>query len=239
MKKFPKMIFNNKNGIELSTISSVMLLMFVLLFSYSSFVVAAENLPFYDTPEFTPRWIDPGSEELNAFHQIPAFNFIDQEGRKISRESMQGKVYVAQFFFTSCPGICITMRSKLAMVQDAFAGDSDVKILSHSIRPSSDTVDVLKEYAQKYGINSEQWHLLTGNRESIYQLAKSAYFAHEDLGSLTEVKDILDFLHTENLLLIDQNFRIRGVYNGLSAASVSYLIDDIKILKSEFGSLPL
>jgi len=113
-----------------------------------------------------------------------------------------------------------------------------VAILSHSIRPTSDTVEVLKEYAVRNNVQSNKWHLLTGNKELTYSLAKSAYFANEDLGELKEAKDLLDFLHSENLLLIDKNRRIRGIYNGLSASSVSYLIDDIKILKAENNASP-
>lgn len=212
------------------------LLIAVIVFTaaLSSALAESENtLPYYDSMEFTPKWIEAGSAELDGFHAIPDFEFIDQDGETVSHESMQDKIFVANFFFTSCPGICIRMRSKLSMVQEAYLDDSEVAILSHSIRPSSDTVEVLKEYAIRNNVQSNKWHLLTGNKELTYSLAKSAYFANEDLGELKEAKDLLDFLHSENLLLIDKNRRIRGIYNGLSASSVNYLIEDIKLLKSE------
>lgn len=196
-------------------------------------VSADDTLPYYDSMEFTPKWIETGSAELEGFHAIPDFKFIDQDGEIVSQQTLQDKIFVANFFFTSCPGICIRIRSKLSMVQDAYIDDPEVAILSHSIRPSSDTVAVLKEYASRNNVQSGKWHLLTGDKKLIYSLAKDAYFANEDLGEIKDAKDYLDFLHSENLLLIDKSRRIRGIYNGLSASSVQHLIDDIKLLKAE------
>ncbi len=200
----------------------------------SSVVFAAdETLPYYDSEEFSPHWIEPYSEELDSFHTIPSFSFTDQEGEKITDRSFENKIYVANFFFTSCPGICPTVRSKLSKVQDKFADDPSVKILSHSIQPTTDTVEVLKKYADTYNINSDMWHLVTGDKNAIYNLAKSAYFANEDLGNIQNTND---FLHTENLLLIDQNRHIRGIYNGLNTSSVNYLMADIETLKAEMNT---
>lgn len=123
------------------------------------------------------------------------------------------------------------IRSKLTKVQDSFVDDPDINILQHSIRPTTDTVEVLKAYAIKNGIKSTNWHLLTGDKDAIYTLAKRAYFASDDLGNIQNTDD---FLHTESILLIDQNKHIRGIYNGLNSASVNYLITDIKALKTEF-----
>lgn len=122
------------------------------------------------------------------------------------------------------------MRSKLIRVQETFEGIDEVKIVQHSIRPSTDTIEVLQAYASKNKINNEQWDLLTGDKEEIYTIAKQAYFASEDLGNVQKNKD---FLHTESLLLIDKNKHIRGIYNGLNAASVQYLIKDIQTLQNE------
>jgi protein SCO1/2 len=122
------------------------------------------------------------------------------------------------------------IRSKLIKVQDKFIDDPNVKILQHSIRPNTDTIEILKTYAGKNGIVSDKWHLVTGDRDSIYTLAKSAYFASEDLGN---IQNSNDFLHTESILLIDQNRHIRGIYNGLNSASIDYLLTDIESLKAE------
>lgn len=170
------------------------------------------------------------SKELENFHQIPSFNFTNQNGEKISDNSFKDKIFIANFFFTACPGICPTTRSKLKLVQEAFLNDAQVEIISHSITPSDDTVDILKNYADKNGIQSGKWHLVTGDRAEIYHLAKSAYFASEDLGNIQNEDD---FLHTESLFLVDSNKHIRGIYNGLSKSSIGYLIKDIARLKEE------
>jgi protein SCO1/2 len=215
----------------MKTLKATLSLLCLLLPSVA--ISAEETLPYYNTEEFTPHWIDTYSEELKDFHTIPSFSFIDQEGKKITDRTFENKIYVANFFFTSCPGICPTIRSKLSKVQDKFINDPQVKILSHSIQPSIDTVEVLKQYANEHNIESDMWHLVTGDKDAIYALAKSAYFANEDLG---EIQNSNDFLHTENLLLIDQNKHIRGVYNGLNTASVNYLMADIETLKTEMNS---
>ncbi|AFU99257.1 SCO family protein [Simiduia agarivorans] len=196
--------------------------------------IASDTLPFYQSADFTPHWLTPDSKAAQQFHRIPAFRFTNQFGETVTEALVDGKIYVANFFFTTCPGICPAIRSKLVKVHEAFAQDTGVMILSHSIRPQHDTVDILQDYAKHNGITGRQWQLLTGDRERTYRLARDAYFANEDLG---EVQSSDDFLHTENLLLIDQHRHIRGVYNGLNAASVQNLIDDIHRLKAESSNL--
>jgi protein SCO1/2 len=191
---------------------------------------AVESLPYYGSKEFTPHWYERCDSELEEFHQIPSFSFIDQDGGRITEQKVANKIYVASFFFTTCPGICPMIRSKLTKVQEQFADDNSLLILSHSIRPATDTIEVLQAYAEGHGIHSGKWHLLTGEQDSIYSLAKNAYFASEDLGNIENTDD---FLHTENLLLIDENRHIRGIYNGLNTTSVNYLMADIETLKTE------
>lgn len=191
---------------------------------------ATDSLPFYNSKEFTPHWIEPNSPDLKGFHQIPPFSFTNQEGETITEKSVENKIYVAGFFFSTCPGICPKIRSKLSKVQDTFLDNPNVSIIQHSIRPTTDTVEILKKYADTNGIKSGKWHLLTGDKEAIYSLAKKSYFASEDLGNIQNTND---FLHTESVLLIDQNRHIRGIYNGLNAASMAYLLTDIKALEAE------
>ena len=204
----------------------------VLLLLASSAAKASDSLPYYNSAEFTPHWLEANSTKLENFHRIPSFSFMDQDGQEVSEKSFENKIYVAGFFFSTCPGICPAIRTKLNKVQEKFLEDADVKILQHSIRPNTDTVDTLKKYANDNGIVSGKWHLATGDRETIYSLAKSAYFASEDLGNIQKTDD---FLHTESLLLIDQNRHVRGIYNGLNSASVGYLISDIEALKAEIN----
>lgn len=195
---------------------------------------ATDNtLPYYGSSDFTPHWLTSESPELQRFHRVPDFELTNQEGQRVTQESVAGKIYVASFFFSTCPGICPMLRSKLAAVQERFMADDSVVILAHSIRPSTDTLEILQAYARDNGIKAAKWHLLTGDKDAIYALARNAYFADEDLGNPASNSN---FLHTENLLLVDQNRHIRGVYNGLSSSSVENLIEDIQILSAEASS---
>lgn len=216
-----------RSQLKVSHVKNLAMLTITTTLLMSALVSSANELPYYNSAEFTPHWLTPKNSELDSFHRIPAFALINQEGAEISEATVDNKIYVASFFFSTCPGICPAFRSKLAEVQAHYSNNTNVLILSHSIRPTTDTPEVLKAYAEKNAVQSKNWHLLTGQAETIYQLARDAYFANEDLGN---IKDLNDFLHTENLLLIDQNRHIRGVYNGLSKASVANLVADINSL---------
>ena len=187
-------------------------------------------LPYYNEESFTPNWLVPNSDEEKIFHKIPDFQFVNQLGDTISQKTFDNKLYVTDFFFTSCPGICKKMTGNMIKVQEAFENDEDVLLLSHSVTPSIDSVPVLKTYAENFGIIDNKWHLVTGDKTEIYNLGRNNYFVENDLGV---PKDINDFLHTENFLLIDKNKHIRGIYNGLNRASIAQLITDIKTLKLE------
>ncbi len=186
-------------------------------------------LPYYNEASFTPNWIDKKSNELNSFHKIPKFNLIDQEGNKITEKTFEDKIYVTDFFFTTCPGICPMMTKNMNLVQEAFKNDDTVLMLSHSVTPTKDSVPQLKSYALEHNVG-KKWHLVTGDKTEIYDLGRKWYFVEEDLG---EPKGIDDFLHTENFILIDKNKHIRGIYNGLNKNSVKQLIEDIKTLQLE------
>jgi protein SCO1/2 len=187
-------------------------------------------LPFYNTPDFTPVWLTPGDAGYNTIHTISKFNFTNQLGQSISNKSVVGKIYVANFFFTSCGSICPQMMGNLAKVQDVFAKDTDVVILSHSVTPLHDNVSVLFKYANTHHIDGKKWWLLTGDKQAIYQLARQSYFAENDNGF---GKSVNEFLHTENLVLIDKHGRIRGVYNGSLRLEVDNLVAHIKLLSNE------
>ena len=189
-----------------------------------------DTLPFYNEATFTPHWIQPGDPSLDSFHKISSFKLLNQEGAITTEKTFAGKIYVTDFFFTICPGICPKMMSNMMDLQEAFLDDQEVLLLSHSVTPERDSVSVLKRYAEKKGILSEKWHLVTGPQEEIYKLGRKDYFVEEDLGI---EKEIDEFLHTENFVLIDKNRHIRGIYNGLRKASIRRLIADIKILKKE------
>jgi protein SCO1/2 len=187
-----------------------------------------EQLPYYSEATFTPQWFASSTEVPEDFHRIPAFHLQNQLGQTITEKNVSGKVYVVDFFFTSCPGICPKMTSNMAVVQEAFLDDDEVLLLSHSVTPDYDSVPVLREYADLKGVIDGKWHLLTGTRNEIYDLGRNHYFVEEDLG-LTKAPE--DFIHTENFILVDENRYIRGIYNGLNKTSVAQLIADIKTLE--------
>jgi len=187
-----------------------------------------DKLPYYEEATFTPKWFD---ESVPAdFHRIQPFGLINQSGDSITEAMLKGKIHVVDFFFTSCPGICPKMTSNMSIIQEAFMTDNEVLLLSHSVTPEYDSVSVLKEYAERKGVKNEKWHLLTGERSTIYDLGRNQYFVEEDLGL---EKDADDFIHTENFILLDGDQHIRGIYNGLNKTAINQLITDIKTLKKE------
>ncbi|QHI38865.1 hypothetical protein IMCC3317_42650 [Kordia antarctica] len=188
------------------------------------------TLPFYKEASFTPYWFESGSEAQKSFHQIPAFSLTNQEGETITEATFANKIYVTDFFFTTCPGICPKMTANMDILQQEFKDDAEILLLSHSVTPEMDSVPVLKAYAKNKGIESKKWHLVTGERSEIYDLGRNHYFVEENLG---KPKTDDDFLHTENFVLIDKNRQIRGIYNGLNKTAVQQLIADIKTLKLE------
>ncbi len=190
-------------------------------------------LPYYNEESFTPQWLVSGSEEEQAFHKIKDFKLTNQLGETVTQDTFKDKIYITDFFFTSCPGICPQMTGHMFQLQETFKDDDDILFLSHSVTPTQDSVPVLKQYADKHGVIPHKWHLVTGERTEIYDLGRTQYFVENDLGT---PKTLEDFLHTENFLLIDKNKHIRGIYNGLNRASMQQLIIDAKALKDEEAS---
>ena len=161
-------------------------------------------------------------------HTVPDFSFIDQNGNTVSEKTVEGKIYVVNFFFTSCPSICIDLTNNLKEVQSAFIDNENVLILSHSVDPKTDDIERLQKYASINNINNEKWFLLTGPIENIIRMAQLGYFA---IASVPNHNDN-SLIHTENVILVDKNRKIRGIYNGTSLLETQYLIDDIHTLLS-------
>ena len=186
-------------------------------------------LPFYNTPDFTPVWLGPDDAGYNAIHTIYPFSLTNQLGETITDKQVKGHIYVANFFFASCGSICPRMMDNLNDVQQAFKNDDAVRMLSHSVTPERDSVPALFKYAAIHHIDNHKWWLLTGNKDAIYTLARKAYFADDETGYN---KTTNEFLHTENVLLIDKHGRIRGVYNGTIKLEMVNLINHIKLLEA-------
>jgi protein SCO1 len=170
-----------------------------------------------------------GANGDTLYHTVGNFSFVNQFGDTITDKTTANKVYVADFFFATCESICPKMSDQLKRVQAKFLNDSNFLILSHTVNPSNDNVQVLNEYGGKYGAIINKWHMMTGDKKSIYDLAKTSYLVNaiEDDGSEQ------GFLHSETFLLVDAEKRLRGIYDGTDSIDVNRLIKDVEILKSE------
>jgi protein SCO1/2 len=187
-------------------------------------------LPYYNSPDFTPHFINATAAAKEISHTIADFSCSDQEGNNITQKNIEGRIHVANFFFTACGSICPKMMSNLKAAYEPFKTDSSIVFLSYSVTPWKDSIGKLKQYAEHNAIDLHNWHLLTGNKAEIYKLARTSYFAEEDFGFS---RDSSQFLHTEHILLIDKQKRIRGIYNGTLQLETEQLAKDIKTLKEE------
>ena len=188
------------------------------------------SMPFINKPDYTPEWIEKNDPSYSSIHHIPAFSFINQNGETVTEKTVEGKIYVADFIFTRCGSICPKMTTNMALIQERFKNNKEVLLLSHSVTPEMDSVPVLKKYAKDKGIISGKWHLLTGNQDEIYTLARKEYYAGDTIGYYQTGNE---FLHTENFILVDKQRRIRGVYNGTLPLEAERLMDDIATLLKE------
>lgn len=188
------------------------------------------HLPYYTDRTLTPVWLDARLGAGDTLHRVSDFHLVDQRGRSVSRATIQNKIVVASFFYASCRQLCPTLRTQLQRVQAAFDASSGVTILSHTIAPESDSVEVLARYARENHMDATRWLLLTGARPEIERLARDSYFVElSDSGGKTNGR----LLHTETFVLIDRRGHIRGVYDGSLAFDVTRLIEDIELLRDE------
>jgi protein SCO1 len=174
-----------------------------------------------------------GERDFNGkdtvYHTIADFQFLNQDSVLITNETVNGKIYIADFFFTSCRTICPIMKSQMLRIYQDYKNDPEVLILSHTIDPEYDTVGLLRDYAKRLGVTSKKWYFLTGNKDDIYNMASKSYFttAHEDKN------EDQGFIHSGAFLLVDKKQRIRGQYDGTKEAEVDRLLKDIEKLKLE------
>ncbi len=212
-----------------TVLKSITLIIIIALVSCKS-KPEQDSLPFINQPDFTPEWIEKNDPAYISIHSIPSFSFTDQDGKTITEKTVEGKIYVADFFFTRCGSICPKMTSNIGILQSTFKNNDAVIFLSHSVTPEMDSVPVLKKYAEDKDVISNKWHLLTGNKDEIYTLARKQYFAGDTIGYYQAGNE---FLHTENFILVDKHRRIRGVYNGTLDIEIERLTEDINTLLKE------
>ncbi len=188
------------------------------------------QLPIYNPSQLDRRLVDESIQRQGTGHRTLPFSLVNQNGDTVTEKSLKGKVYVADFFFTTCPGICKDMAVQKRRLQEEFKDDEQFVLVSHSVTPEIDSVPLLREYAELQGAIPGKWQLLTGDKPQIYKLARQSYFAVLDEGGKG---DEADFIHTENFVLVDSGKRIRGFYDGTSEAEVTQLIEDIRLLENE------
>ena len=202
-------------------------LIFLMLFIFISCdEVSKKQLPIHNPTYFNPKLVDKSIRNVSDNHTIKDFNLINQNGIKVSSKDYENKIYVVDFFFTSCPSICPIMTNNMLLIQEEFIKNNDIMLLSISVTPEIDNVQVLKKYAIKKGVIDSKWNITTGSKKHIYELARKSFFAVLDKGD----GGLQDFIHTPNFILVDTKKQIRGIYDGTVEKEISRLILDINIL---------
>ncbi len=187
-----------------------------------------EVLPVYQPADFNPELVAPELSHVKKYHTIADFSLVNQNGDTVTQKDYEGKIYIADFFFTTCLTICPIMTDNMEYLQQQIADDPEVQLLSHSVTPEIDSVARLKEYAIEKGVIDSKWNLVTGDKKQIYELARKSYLAVKTDGD----GGPFDMIHTENFILVDKDKRIRGTYDGTKKAEMERLLEDLKILKN-------
>ncbi len=188
------------------------------------------QLKVFQPNEFTKELVDSSLQRVRKFHRIADFALLNQYGDTITQKSFDDKIYITDFFFTTCQTICPIMTNHMEQIQQEFKDDKEVMLLSHSVTPEIDDVPVMYEYAKKHNAIKNKWHLVTGDKKEIYDLARKSYFTTKTDGDGGKY----DMIHTENFVLVDKEKRIRGIYDGTDPEEIEKAISDIKTLKKEY-----
>tara|TARA_B110000459_G_C16538274_1_gene460649 strand:+ start:546 stop:1187 length:642 start_codon:yes stop_codon:yes gene_type:complete len=186
-------------------------------------------LKVYNPIDLNPELVDESLRNVDRFHRVGSFNLTDQGGNEVTENNFKDKIYITDFFFVTCPTICPKMTKQMDRVYHEFEENDDISFLSHTVMPESDSVSVLKAYADEIGVSADKWKFVTGDRKQIYNLARKTYFAAVTEGDGGPD----DFVHTENFVLVDKEKKLRGFYDGTSKKDVDRLIVDIYALLEE------
>lgn len=207
----------------------VILVSILLLPSLFYLVLHTGENNFHPLPFYGPKTLAEGSTTDTIYHTIPDFEFTNQFGEKVNQDTYEGKIYVADFFFATCPSICPKMATHMLELQKHFYDRSDFRLLSHTVNPEHDSVEVLLEYSRKVHAIDTLWNFVTGDKEKIYKVAFDGYFAN----AMEDEVAPGGFLHSSSLFLIDKQKRIRGIFDGTSTSETNDLMDAIEILYRE------
>jgi protein SCO1/2 len=214
---------------------------FIAILALTSIVILAlfynalkpkEKLAIYQPSMVNYELVDSTLQHKKKFHKIAPFSLTNQNGLTVTEKDYMNKIYVADFFFTTCPSICPKMTANMVLIQENIKTDNQVLLLSFSVTPEIDSIQQLKSYAIEKGVIDSKWNLLTGNKKEIYELARKSYLAVKTDGDGGEH----DMIHTENFILVDPEKRIRGFYDGTDIKAMDELLSDIKVLQMEYPS---
>jgi protein SCO1/2 len=206
-------------------------ILFSVLFLYIAyqFLNPKKTLPIYNPSMVNSELVDTTVQHISKYHAIADFSFTNQNGKTITQKDYEGKIYVADFFFTTCPTICPIMQDNMVEIQNAFKNNPKVMLLSHTVMPQIDSVPVLKKYALEKGVIDSKWNLVTGDKKDIFYIARKSYLAVKT----DTAGELYDMVHTENFILVDEQRRVRGFYDGTKKEDIKRLIEDIHFLLGE------
>lgn len=196
------------------------------IFLFMRVLTPEKRLPIMNPADVNPELVDSTMQHVSKYHTIADFSFTNQNGKTITQKDYEGKIYVADFFFTTCQTICPVMTTNMVEVQKAIVNNPKVMLLSHSVLPDIDSVPVLKKYAVEKGVDDSKWNLVTGDKKDIYGIARKSYLAVKT----GKPEELYDMVHTENFILVDTERRVRGFYDGTKKEDIKRLIEDINWL---------
>lgn len=202
----------------------------IILMLFYNALLPIKKLPVYQPAMVNFELVDSTIQHHKKFHRIADFSLTNQNGKTVTQKDFKGKIYVADFFFTNCPNICIAMTDNLLKVQEKIKNNPNVMLLSHSVTPKIDSVPQLKKYALEKGVIDKKWNLVTGDKKEIYELARKSYLAVKEDGD----GGPFDMIHTENFILVDPDRRIRGFYDGTDLEEIQRLLEELEILIQEY-----
>ena len=202
----------------------------IILMLFYNALLPIKKLPIYQPAMVNFELVDSTIQHQKKFHRIADFSLTNQNGKTVTQKDFNGKIYVADFFFTTCPNICIAMTDNLLKVQEKIKNNPNVMLLSHSVTPKIDSVPQLKKYAIEKGVIDQKWNLVTGDKKEIYELARKSYLAVKEDGD----GGPFDMIHTENFILVDPERRVRGFYDGTDLEEIQRLFEELEILVQEY-----
>ncbi|QYA24981.1 SCO family protein [Gramella sp. MT6] len=202
----------------------------IIIFCIYTLLKPEERLPVYQPDMVNAELVDSTKQYVRKYHKIADFELVNQNGDTVTQEDYKDKIYIADFFFTTCLTICPIMTDHMINIQEKIKNDDEVYLLSHTVFPVTDSVPVLKKYAEEKGVIDEKWNLVTGDKKQIYDLARKSYLATKSTGDGGKY----DMIHTENFVLVDKDRQIRGFYDGTDPEAIETLMHDLKVLKAEY-----